>query len=582
MTHDFPGTRTPRRAFLSDMSKLASAGLVCGWAPLYRIPAHAQSAGAAPPNFPSAILLYKQAFQNWSGEIAVPNVWTAAPRTAADVVTIVNWARANGYRVRARGHMHNWSPLTLDPSAAPANVVLLDTTQSLTRVSVDTSAVPARVTAQTGVSLETLLVALERYNLGVVAAPAPGDITLGGALAIDAHGTAVPAMGEALQPGHTYGSLSNLVISLTAVVFDAVTQQYALRTFQRSDPDIGAFLAHLGRAFVVEVTLVAGPNQRLRCQSFVDIPASELFAAAGSGGRTAASFLDRSGRIEAIWFPFTDTPWLKVWTVTPTKPAQSRAVTQPYNYPFSDSVPQALSNLVKQIVIGGQSSLTPQYGQMQLAITTAGLGLTASADLWGWSRTVLQYIRPSTLRVTANGYAVLTRRADVQRVISEFVQFYQNRVDAYRARGEYPMNGPIEIRVTGLDQPGDIGPGAVAPALSALRPRPDRPEWDTAVWLDILTLPGTPSAGRFYREIEQWLLSNYRGAYATLRPESSKGWGYTDTAAWQDETMLAATLPPLYREGQPVASNWDAARATLARYDPARVFTSPLLDRLLP
>lgn len=69
MTHDFPGTRTPRRAFLSDMSKLASAGLVCGWAPLYRIPAHAQSAGAAPPNFPSAILLYKQAFQNWSGEI---------------------------------------------------------------------------------------------------------------------------------------------------------------------------------------------------------------------------------------------------------------------------------------------------------------------------------------------------------------------------------------------------------------------------------------------------------------------------------------------------------------------------------
>ena len=131
------------------------------------------------------------------------DVWTAAPRSADDVVATVNWARANGYRIRPRGYMHNWSPLTLDPGAGAANLVLLDTTKSLTAVSVDTSARPARVTAQTGVSLESLLATLEPYGLGVIAAPAPGDITLGGALAIDAHGTAVPAAGETLQPGHT-------------------------------------------------------------------------------------------------------------------------------------------------------------------------------------------------------------------------------------------------------------------------------------------------------------------------------------------------------------------------------------------
>ncbi|NHV28599.1 cholesterol oxidase substrate-binding domain-containing protein [Burkholderia sp. D-99] len=582
MSQDFRDEPASRRAFLADMAKLAAAGVVTGWTPLYQIAANARTADATPPGFPADIPLYKQAFQNWSGEIAVQDVWTAAPRSADDVVAAVNWARANGYRIRPRGYMHNWSPLTLDPAAGAANLVLLDTTKSLTAVSVDTSARPARVTAQTGISLESLLATLEQYGLGVIAAPAPGDITLGGALAIDAHGTAVPAAGETLQPGHTYGSLSNLVVALTAVVYDPARQQYVLRRFERSDPEIGAFLTHIGRAFVVEVTLTAGPNQRLRCQSYVDIPASELFAPAGTSGRTIASYLDRAGRVEAIWFPFTSSPWLKVWTPTPSKPFLSRAVTQPYNYPFSDSIPQSISDLVKRIVIGGEGALTPLFGQTQLAITAAGLALTLSGDIWGWSRTVLQYIRPTTLRVTANGYAVLARRADVQRVISEFVQFYQNRVDTYKARGEYPMNGPVEIRITGLDKPADVGAGAAVPTLSALKPRPDRPDWDVAVWFDILTLPGTPSADRFYREIEQWMLSNYTGSYATLRPEWSKGWGYTDTAAWQDDTMLTSTIPNLHREGQPAQSTWDAARATLERYDPNRIFRSPLLDRLMP
>lgn len=460
--------------------------------------------------------------------------------------------------------------------------MLIDTTQSLTAVSVDTSSNPARVTAQTGVSLESLLATLEASKLGPVAVPAPGDITLGGALAIDAHGTAVPATGETRQPSQTYGPLSNLVVSLTAVVFDSGSQQYVLRTFQRNDPDIGATLAHIGRAFVVEASLVAAPNQRLRCQSDTNIPATELFAPAGSSGRTVASFLDQNGRMEPIWFPFTAHPWPKVWTVAPNKPLLSRAVTQPYNYPFSDSIPKQLSDLIQGIIGGGDGSLTPLFGQTQLAVTTAGLALTLSADIRGWSRTAQQYIRPTTLRVTANGYAVLTRRAGVQRAINEFVQFYQNRVSAYQAQGLYPMNSPVEIRVTGLDQPGDIGAGTVAPTLSALKPRPDHAEWDVAVWFDILSLPDTPSANRFYREIEQWMLSNYSGSYAAPRPEWSKGWGYTDTAAWQDATMIGTTIPGLYRDGQPASSNCDTARTTLDRLDPSRIFSSPLLDTLLP
>ena len=172
-------------------------------------------------------------------------------------------------------------------------------------------------------------------------------------------------------------------------------------------------------------------------------------------------------------------------------------------------------------------------------------------------------------------------RSNIQRAVNEFATFYQNRVAAYRAAGNFPMNGPVEIRVTGLDVAAEIGRSGTA-QLSALRPRPDHPEWNVAVWFDILTVPGTPTANQFYREIEQWMLTNYSGTYATVRPEWSTGWGYTDTAAWSDATLLSTTIPNAYRAGQSASDNWDTAKQLLNQYDPYRIFTSPLLDQLLP
>ena len=66
--------------------------------------------------------------------------------------------------------------------------------------------------------------------------PAPGDLTVGGVLAIDGHGTAVPKTGETKPAGHTYGSISNLVQQLTAVVWDSATSSYVLRTYPRRHP----------------------------------------------------------------------------------------------------------------------------------------------------------------------------------------------------------------------------------------------------------------------------------------------------------------------------------------------------------
>jgi FAD/FMN-containing dehydrogenase len=571
-----------RRGFIAGSAAVASSAVLGGWSPAFRLsPAQAASC-TAPPNLPPGVTVYLQAFKNWSGEIAIDQLWTCTPSSPATVVTLANWARANGWSLRPRGHAHNWSPLTVAGGAScNTPVLLVDTTTTLSAISV-AAGPPASVTAGAGASMEAILGALEARSLGLTHNPAPGDLTIGGVLAIGGHGTAVPATGETLPAGHTYGSVSNLVLSLKAVVWDAASGSYVLRTFTRSDPQMGALLVHLGRAFITEVTLRAGVNSRLRCQSYMDIPATEMFGPNGASGRTVDKYLRASGRMEAIWFPFTANPWLKVWTKTPSKPFFSRQVNGPYNYTFSDNLPASITDLLGQIQAGAPW-LAPTLGSTQWTVVATGLTTTATWDIWGWAKNTTLYVRPTTLRVTANGYAILCKRADVQRVIYEFTQAYQSKIAAHRAQGRYPMNGPVEIRVTGLDKPGDVAvSGAHDPQLSATRPRPDRSDWDSAVWLDILTVPGTPYAEQFYREMEQWILANYSGTYASVRVEWSKGWGYSNTAAWADAGVIGTTVPASLTTGQAAGDGFHDARATLNALDPHRIYRSPLLDAVLP
>ena len=87
----------------------AAAVAATGWSPIYRIAAaSAASTLPTPPSFPSGVSLYQQAYQNWSGEIRADSVWTCAPASPNDVVTLANWAKGNGWKLRPRGAMHGW------------------------------------------------------------------------------------------------------------------------------------------------------------------------------------------------------------------------------------------------------------------------------------------------------------------------------------------------------------------------------------------------------------------------------------------------------------------------------------------
>ena len=569
-----------RRGFLQGTGALAAAG----WIPVFRVaPGAPRATLPSPAAFPAGVTLYQQAYQNWSGEILIQNVWTAAPRSPEEVALLVNWAHGQDWRVRPKGRCHGWSPLILPQGCPGDRYLLVDTTQHLTRVRIETQGSRATVTAETGISLDLLLDKLGAAGLGFAAVPATGSLSLGGALAINAHGCGIRGEAETALPGKSYGSLSNAVLALTAVVWDGDQGQYALRTFHRDDPAIGPLLVHLGRAFLTSATLQVGADVNLRCVSRCDLPASQVFAPPASAGEDSfGGWVRRHGRAEAIWFPFTTCPWLKVWSLAPERPDASLELQAPYPFTFANWLTPAQSAFIEQGLSCDESN-TPVFQRGEMAAVQAGLYLTGTGDVWGPSRFSSLYVQASTLRMAECGWAVLTGSGQIQRVVSEFHGAFSALVERYQGLGLYPVNGPMDIRVSGLDRSGEVQlPGAVEPRLSTLRPRPDQPGWDCAVWLGVLTIPGTLGANAFFAELEQWILGNYSGSYAGVRMEWSKGWAYSADGAWTNGQALASGIPVGQAVGQEPGEDWAAAVAVLNSLDPHHVFTNPFLETLMP
>ena len=76
------------------------------------------------------------------------------------------------------------------------------------------------------------------------------------------------------------------------------------------------------------------------------------------------------------------------------------------------------------------------------------------------------------------------------------------------------------------------------------------------------------------------MCSRYQGD-SLIRPEWSKGWGYTSTKAWDNTSYFEQEIPRVHAKGQPESLTIQAATKVLKKYDPKALFTSPLLDRLL-
>jgi hypothetical protein len=580
MGSDIRIDRSGRRQFLR------MTGAVLGSA---TVGANSRTTCLSPPLLPDGIPLSLTNHRNWSFDVDVPLLWIAKPRTAGDVVRLANWAKDHGYVLRARGMSHNWSPIvvTNGTDVCVDRVLLVDTTGLAGVTSFKFRNGRPIVGFRAGTTVEAATAFLETMNNhGVSPAPgytfqnmtAPGQLTLGGVLAIGGHGCGVPS--STPEPDLN-GCLSNLISSVTAVVTDPGGRydEYTLRKFDRAEAPAAAFLVHLGRAFITEVELQVIPNFYLQvasryptvdtlfCPPSTSLPADAL-----------ASLLDEFGRVEVIWFCYTNQAWVKTWELKSHRIFPQ--VSGPYNYPWANSI-DPFANGTLHWLLRGNPALAPSFGELQLGI--AKHFSPEGSTMNGTARDLLLFVKASTMRVTAFAYAIQMRRRDVQSAVNIWYELYRDLVERYRSNGKYPWNSAVELRFTTTDMNSDLAVHrASAPALSACRSvNPFDPTLDTVMWISVLTVVGTPDSNQFFAELEERMAAVWaRPGINVMRPEWAKGWAYTaDGGPWTNTAILTQQIPSHYN--QPIPT-FDHARQTLAAYDRFNIYTNSFLDTLLP
>lgn len=526
-------------------------------------------------------------FRDWSGYTVVKDLEIHFPTSTDDVVILCNQAAAAGKRIRPVGHSHNWSPLVVSkPTSADEPAQVLVDTRGLTTRSATVVGGLLHATFGTGTTLEdaTAFMAAQTspdapHGYGFLNMPTPGGLTLGGILAVGGHGTSVP--GGSVSEPDLMGCFSNLVVSFTAVVSDeSKPGTYTPHTFHRSDEDAAAFLVHLGRAFITEVTLAAVPNFTLQLTN-VFAPMAQIMepASAAPSSNALSSLLDRHGRIEVIWFPGPDSPnaWVQCCTRYDGSPPvpNGTEVPGPYNYGWMNWISQGESDVAREL-FKLLPSITDRAMQAEYLDAEANM---ASAVMNGQARDLQLYLTDNTLRMTAFGYVLQIPRQQVQAVANEYFKAVQGLLTEYATNGQHPVNGAVEIRCTTVDRQDDLGLNdARPPALAASHAV--NAEVDTVLWLDVLTFPGTPSAEQFFVDLENWMWKTWGARYpGQLRPEWSKGWAYTTAGPWTNAKIIRSLVPTSYdRADDGLTFSW--AKQTLARYDRSGIFTNEFLAQL--
>jgi L-gulonolactone oxidase len=230
-------------------------------------------------------------WSNWMGNLAA-TMDLFEPRTEAQLQDAVVRAVARG-KVRAVGGSNAWSPLVPTTPSGGGAIFSLRHLRGVKRVDA-VSATPT-ITVESGWPVKRLVKYSEKHGLTLITPTIFQEITLGGALAVGAHGT-----------GLGWATMSDAVESLKLVTPDGNT-----RTLTAADGDLfDAALVGLGCFCVVyEVTLRCEKTFRLHVEDRL-LPRDEVLSGIDD-------LLATYEFLELYWFPFNDSMWVKAMSRTP-------------------------------------------------------------------------------------------------------------------------------------------------------------------------------------------------------------------------------------------------------------------------
>ncbi|HLS46354.1 MAG TPA: D-arabinono-1,4-lactone oxidase [Ornithinicoccus sp.] len=344
------------------------------------------------------------AWTNWAGNQTCDPVVVGTPRTAADVVELVERARHQGRRVKAVGAGHSFTGI------AVTDGVQVDLSGLSGVINVDRERRRVRVGA--GTPLHVLNPALEALGLAL---PNLGDIdrqSIAGAISTGTHGT-----GAALQ------GIAAAVTGLTLVTSDGSVVECS------ADEDPALF--HAARVSLGALGIIT--EVELQCVPPFQLHAVEGSASIGEVLDSVDALAAGNDHVDIHWFPHTDRCLLKRNNRVEAPPPGAAGRPLPAWRETLDD--RFLANTAYE-QINRLATRRPGWVPRINKVSARVLGARQFTDT-SWK----VFCSPRDVRFTESEYAV--PRASLGPVMAELM--------AWIDQSREPLPFPVEIRFTAAD-----------------------------------------------------------------------------------------------------------------------------------
>jgi L-gulono-1,4-lactone dehydrogenase len=382
----------------------------------------------------------RERWKNWAGNLRC-SCEVAAPRSLEEICQVVKGAAGSGRRIRAAGGSYSWAPLVPNEDL----IVRLD---QLDRVlNVDDSA--GTIEVECGVRVAGLTRVAAEHGLTVVSPTLFPKPTVGGAIAVGAHGT-----------DRRRGGMADAVVALKMV--DA---EGNVRVVGQDDPDMGAARVALGTlGLIYSVTFELLPQFDVATQ--IRILPVERVLDQFEDLQESCDFL------EMFWFPFQRDMWVYMMNRTTARRDPSSWWSR-----LARNINTGIQRVASQRFIPWIASHAPRLTPTLNSVASrmafhAGFSIEPASKAFHFQRAYakcweMEYGVPST---------------DAARAWREGIEL----VEHYARSELYPVNLTLHGRFTG-------------PSNCWIAPNHGRP----TCYIDVTTAMGTPHWESFFREIER-------------------------------------------------------------------------------
>jgi UDP-N-acetylenolpyruvoylglucosamine reductase len=352
-----------------------------------------------------------QAWQNWGRTARCEPELSFYPQHVEELIQIVEFACAQGKRIRVVGSGHSWSGLV------PTDGILVYI-QGLNKVTLDLSDdSQPRVVIESGATVKEVNDLLEAHGYALPLNVVLESVRFGGLIATGSHGS-----------GWNNPTLSDLVHAIELV--DASGHLRKFEAGADSDEVMNAVRLNLGMfGIMYRITMDVQKSWIVHAHD-QRVPIEQVFLDLRHLVQTQDNF-------DLFWWPFCDEFWVKTWKRIP-----NTAITAKPRHSRTDKLISDIGSRVHNRLISfseRHSRLTPRISHFTFKLTPSQGNKVVDIVEAIHYRRAIEYTRMGCVEVA---FKIDPHFENVKWAIKEVFK----QVKTYARRGEYPLNVVMNVR----------------------------------------------------------------------------------------------------------------------------------------